>query len=324
RTHPEADLAPIEAELHALRRTADRAAKEVGARLAAIAVSPTPVVPVTTQSPRYRDLVEHFGPIATENLTCGMHVHVAVDGDEEAVGVLDRVRVWLPLLLALSANSPYLEGLDTTYASFRSQVQHRWPSSGPTEIFGSAAAYEERIAAMLDTGVLKDRGMIYFDARLANGHPTVELRVADICLEVEDAVLLAALARAMVETAARRWAAGDAAPPVPAAVLRLGHWQAARWGMAGDLLHPATARPVPAWDVLGEVLDELRPALAEAGDVERVEEGLARLRTAGTGSERQREVLGRTGSMSEVMRYVVRTTNAEPGPAVEPALRTGA
>ncbi|MGC5629292.1 carboxylate-amine ligase [Georgenia sp. Z1344] len=314
KTHPTIELSAVESELHSLRRAADDAAQEVGARLAAIAVCPTPVVPVTTPSPRYREIAERFGPIATESLTCGLHVHVRVADAEEAVGVIDRIRVWLPVLLALSANSPYVEGLDTGYGSYRSQVQHRWPSSGPSELFGSARAYEETVASMLGTGVLMDRGMVYFDARTSADHPTVELRVADICLSASEAVLVAAFARAMVETAARRWADGEPAPAVPAAVIRLAQWQAARHGLTGDLLDPRTARPAPAWEVLDGVVDELRPALRETGDEERVTDGLARLREAGTGSERQRAELERTGSMERLMDFVVRETSAS-GPA---------
>ena len=94
--------------------------------------------------------------------------------------------MWLPVLLALSANSPFWQGRDTGYASFRSQAWTRFPTAGPTEIFGSAAAYEARAAGLVDTGVLLDRGMIYFDARLSHKYPTVEIRVADVCLHAED------------------------------------------------------------------------------------------------------------------------------------------
>ena len=175
----------------------------MGARVAALATSPLPVMPELTPSPRYRAMNERFGLTTTEQLTCGCHVHVGVADDEEGVAVLDRIRIWLPVLLAISANSPFWQGRDTGYASFRSQAWTRFPTAGATEIFGSAAAYHERAEALVASEVLLDHAMIYFDARLSHKYPTVEIRVADVCLHAEDSVVVAGLARALVETAAR-------------------------------------------------------------------------------------------------------------------------
>ena len=171
--------------------------------MAALATSPLPVVPELTPSPRYHAMNERFGLTTTEQLTCGCHVHVGVADDEEGVAVLDRIRIWLPVLLAISANSPFWQGRDTGYASFRSQAWTRFPTAGATEIFGSAAAYHARAEALVASEVLLDHAMIYFDARLSHKYPTVEIRVADVCLHAEDSVVVAGLARALVETAAR-------------------------------------------------------------------------------------------------------------------------
>ena len=146
-----------------------------------------------------------------EQLVCGRHVHVSVESDDEAVAVLDRVRVWLPSLLALSANSPFWQGKDTGYASFRSQMMSRWPTSGPPPRLGSAEAYRSLVTDMVESGVLLDEGMVYFDARVSFRYPTVEIRAADVCLDARDTVLVAALCRGLVETAARQWRSGELA-----------------------------------------------------------------------------------------------------------------
>ena len=163
--------------------------------------------------------------------------------------MLDRIGPWLPVLRALSANSPFWRGDDTGHASYRSLVWARWPSAGPTPLFGSPEAYDAAVAAMIATGTVLDEGMIYFDARLAASFPTVEIRVADVAGEVEEAVVVALLARALVETAARSWAAGEPAATTPVEVLRLAHWRAARSGCvpghdaeAGVLVDPRTGR----------------------------------------------------------------------------------
>jgi glutamate---cysteine ligase / carboxylate-amine ligase len=163
-----------------------------------------------------------FGLTAQEQLTCGCHVHVEIGSDEEGVAVLDRIQPWLAALLALSANSPFWQGMDSSYASFRYQAWGRWPCSGPTEWFGSAQAYQATVDQMVRTGTLLDTGMVYFDARLSQHYPALEVRIADVCLRHEDAVLIAALVRALVETKARAWQQ-DAAPlRMRGELLRLG------------------------------------------------------------------------------------------------------
>jgi carboxylate-amine ligase len=244
-------------------------------------------------------------------LTCGCHVHVSVEDDEEGVAVLDRIRIWLPVLTALSANSPFWQGADSGYASFRSQAWQRWPSAGPNEPFGSVRAYHRLVDDLLETGTVVDDGMLYFDARLSAKWPTVEIRTADVPLRVEDTVTLAGLARGLVETAARETRAGIAVPDVRSELLRLASWRAGRSGLGGDLVHPRTGRPAPAADVLAELLEHVRPALTEAGDLERVTEGVQDMLRRGTGADLQRRVLQDTGDLSAVVRTAVAVTAGE-------------
>lgn len=204
-TEPRSDMRELADEIRRRRAEAAESAARTGAAVVALATAPLPVSPSIGEGERYSWLADRFGQTTQEQLTCGCHVHVSVASDEEGVGVLDRVRTWLPVLLALSANSPFWQGRDTTYSSYRSMVWGRWPSAGPVGIFGSAERYHEQVQVLIDTGVLRDEGMIYFDARLSHRYPTVEIRVADVCLDPADTVLLATLARGLVETAAREW-----------------------------------------------------------------------------------------------------------------------
>ena len=307
-TRPHTDLDALGEELRGWRATASDAARQVGARVAAVGLCPTPVVPRTVDGARYRTMVDRFGLLTAEHLTCGCHVHVSVTSREEAVGVLDRIRVWLPPLLALSSNSPYWQGKDTAYASYRYLMQNRWPSAGPSEVFGSVRAYDDLVEKMVRTGALLDTGMIYFDARASARYPTVEVRVADVCLDPEDTVMIAALSRALVDTAAGEWADGRPPPDVPAMLLRLAGWQAGREGVTGNLVDPVTQEPAPAWDVLASLLEHVRPALTANGDVARVEAGLDRVLAHGTGADRQRAVMARTGRLVDVVAFIVRAT----------------
>jgi carboxylate-amine ligase len=232
-----------------------------------------------------------------------------VTDDEEGVAVLNRIRTWLPVLTALTTNSPFWLGRDSGHASFRSQAWNRWPSSGPTELFADAAAYHRLITDLAATGTIVDTGMVYFDARLSERWPTVEIRIADVALHAEDAVTLAGLVRALVETAATQWRAGVPAPDVRSEVLRVAAWRAGRSGLTGDLVHPGTGRPAPAAAVLAALLDHVRPALADAGDEQRVADGVATVLDRGTGAEFQRRVHAQTGDLAAVVRAAVEVTH---------------
>src|SRR4051794_526448 len=309
-TRPHTDVSELLAEVVEARRRVASAAAEVGAAVAALGTSPLAVTPRTTPKARYERMQERFGLTQAEQLTCGLHVHVAVGSDDEGVGVLDRARVWLPVLLALSTNSPFWQGADSGYASFRWQAWSRWPMAGPVEVQGSAEAYRAMVDGLLATDVPMDHGMLYLDARLSAEYPTVELRVADVCRDAEDTALVAALGRALVETSARSWADGEPAPPVPAAVLRLAHWRAARSALDGDLLDPLTCRPRPAPEVVGALLAHVEDALRSAGDLDRVRARVEHLLVHGPGARRQREAYETTGSLADVVAQAVAATAA--------------
>ncbi|MER7519096.1 glutamate--cysteine ligase [Streptomyces sp. NPDC126499] len=307
-TRPMSDMRELRDEIVSLRASAARHAAEAGAQVAALATSPLPVEPSRNLGPRYRWMAEQFALTTQEQLTCGCHVHVSVESDEEGVAVLDRIRPWLYLLNAISGNSPFWDGQDSGYSSYRSRVWNRWPSAGPYEPFGSAEGYHDRVRDMLATGVLRDTGMIYFDARLSHSYPTVEIRVADVCLEADTTVLVATLARALVETAARAWRDGEPAARIPTGLLRLASWRAARSGLQGPLLDPRTLRETPAEAALEVLLEHTDKALRDSGDRDGAHRALTTLLTRGGGAQRQRELHRAGADLGEVVRECVRIT----------------
>lgn len=287
-TRPCETLAELAEQLRHWRSEAAAAAERAGARIVASGTSPLPVTPELTPKPRYQRMVEAFGLTTAEQLTCGCHVHVGIESADEGVAAIDRIRPWLPVILALSVNSPYWQGVDSGYASFRSQAWTRLPTAGPTDLFGSAAAYHAEVDRLLHTEVVLDLGMIYFDARLSHHLPTVEIRIADVCLHRDDSLLVAALARALVETGVRAWRAGRPAPAVDTSVLELATWRAGRSGLDGDLLDPLAGRPLPARQALAGLLEYVGEALADHGDHLIVADLLEALLARGTGAVHQR------------------------------------
>ncbi|MEU3374205.1 glutamate--cysteine ligase [Streptomyces sp. NPDC006660] len=321
-TRPHTDMDALGAEVVRRRRAVARHAREAGASVVALATSVLPVRPAVNAGVRYRWMEQQFGLTTQEQLTCGCHVHVSVASDDEGVAVVDRIQPWLPVLTALSGNSPYWHGRDTLYSSYRSRVWGRWPMSGPTPVFGSAERYHAQVDAMVTSGVVRDRGMIYFDARLSHRYPTVEIRVADVCLEATTTRLVACLSRALVDTAARDWKEGRGPLGHGVNLLRLAAWQGARSGLDGELLHPLTMLPRPAPVVVYALLDHVREALEDTGDLAWARRAMADLLARGNGARLQRALFARTGSLRGVVAGCVRRTLGEREPRYPAPERT--
>ena len=305
---PTTSAGELAADLRRLRRELAAAAEGHGARIAAVATSPLKVRPTATDDHRYRMMTEEFGLLAREQLTCGQHVHVSIESRAEGVAVLDRIAPWLSVITAMSANSPFWQAKDSGYGSYRTVVWGLWPTAGPTAGFGDESGYDAAIADLLASGAAMDDGMLYFDARLSARYPTLEIRVADVCTDVDDAVLIAVLARAMVDTAAKHWRAGPPAPVFRSELLRGMSWRAARHGLSGDLFDPRSRKLVPAFDLIGGLIEWLEPSLTEHGDLPLVEAGVERLRAGGNGADRQRRSFQVHGDLEEVVADLVRRT----------------
>ncbi|OKJ65418.1 glutamate--cysteine ligase [Streptomyces sp. CB02009] len=267
-------------DLSSARRRLDEAASSQGLAIMAAGAAPIArlgAVPAT-DDPRYRAMTEEYRRVADEQLICGAQVHVDVPDKDTAVRALCAINPWLPPLLALSASSPYWLGSDTGYASWRTMIWQRWPTSGPAGCFTGAEEYDAAVDELIVTGVISDPGMIYYDVRPSAHLQTLELRICDACPRVETVVLLSALFRALVVDAC---APADAPPCDDRHEwLRTATWRAARSGLEGDLIDPATHRPEPAPHVVRSLLRRLRPTLEAYGDWELTqsltEEALAR------------------------------------------------
>ncbi|HEX3335607.1 MAG TPA: glutamate--cysteine ligase [Jatrophihabitans sp.] len=297
---PTDSLASLAADLSTLRGELAQAGATHGVRLVPSGTSPVLGTAPTTASHRYHEMTERFGVVARQQVTCGMHIHVSVDTEAEGVHVLNGVGAWLPVLTALSTNSPFHGGQDTGYASYRSILWGQWPSAGPTAPFADHASYERLCEDLVATGAARDLGMMYFDARLSARYPTVELRICDVCPRVEDAVAIAGLARALVHSAA-----GSKPAPVRAELRRAAAWRAHRWGMTGELvdIRSSDGRPelVPAWELVDRLLEWVAPALDGAGDTTTVRNALSAIRRRGTGATLQRSVYAESGDFAAVV-----------------------
>jgi carboxylate-amine ligase len=285
------------AQLTGLRKDLAESASEHGSRLLP---SGCPILPETapleiTPKPRYLTMADWFGATARSLTTCGCHVHVGIQDRETGVRVSNQLRPWLPVLLTITANSPF-DGLDTGYASWRYQSWSRWPSAGPPPLFSGVDEYESTVDGMLRAGALMDRGMIYWDIRLSDRHPTLEFRISDVAVTAEHATLLATLVRGLVAHAL------DTTTPPPElsqAILRANLWRASREGLSGSALHPVTGELTPVQSQLDDLVELLTPVIGD--DLEFVKSVLADVRERGTGAGRQRAAFKRRGELTDVV-----------------------
>ncbi|MYS86262.1 MULTISPECIES: glutamate--cysteine ligase [Streptomycetaceae] len=295
-----------------MRRAVSAAAEQNGCMLAACGAAPFACdgqVSVTAR-PRYRSLYVDAPQLVDEQLINGMHVHVRIPDRGAGVAVINRLRPWLPLLVAMSANSPLWHGDDTGFASWRTVVFGRWSVSGIPPLFADATDYDHRVDDLLDVGALRDRAAIYWQARLSERYPTVEIRAMDVQLRVDDAVLLAGIVRALITTAIAEDRAGAALSSPAPELLASAQWHAARYGLGDRLIDPRIPRSVRAADLVGRLMDHVGAALEAAGDGPRVTALVDRLLTEGTGAARQRAAMHRGGPEALLGMLATETTAA--------------
>ncbi|MFH7594128.1 glutamate--cysteine ligase [Streptomyces racemochromogenes] len=290
RTDPHTSLAAFADQVRAMRTAVVRAAARHGL---GVVSSGTPVLsqpwpPAVTDGPRYARSVAMFGALDDEQTICACHLHIGIPDVGLALKVSNHLRSRLPQLIALSANSPYWQGRDTGYASWRTLAWARWPAAGPPPHFDSTEHFDALVEDLTATGTIMDRGGLYWDIRPSHHVPTLEIRAFDAAPTAADTVLLAAVTRALVATALADIETGRPAFRPPSGLLRTACWRAARDGLTGDAVDLHTRRLQPAVRLVERMLDDLRPALLHHGDLETVTAGWARLRTLGNGAERQR------------------------------------
>lgn len=306
-----ANLAEVRRELTRLRTGLAKAAEQEGSRVLASGTHPfsTWEHQRVTPKARYRQLAADYGQLAREQLVCGSHVHVAVHDSEAIVEVMDRTRPWLAVLLALSANSPFWEGVDSDYASYRTAVFDRWPTTGTPLPLGSRPAFDGLVRDLLASGVIRDAGALYWDIRPSARYPTLEFRVADVCPTVDEAVMLAGLMRSLVRTCHRQSVRNEPLDHPRAEVVRAARWRASRHGLEGDLVDLAGPCPVPAGELVESLLALLRDDLEDHGEWDEVSALVGEQLKRGSGARRQREIAEQGGGPRAVVEHLLVATH---------------
>src|SRR3954454_7754267 len=305
-TRPCADTREAGAELRGLRRQVAELASRRDLRIGSAGTHPFArwEDQRIVARPRYRALISALRFVARQEIIFGLHVHVGLDDADKAIHVANGMRVHAPVLLALSANSPFWRGDPTGLASSRMPIFRAFPRVGIPPYYDGWADYEERIEFMVEAGVMEDYTWLWYDVRPHPNFGTVEIRAMDAQTHVEHTLALAALIQAMVKELAEHFESGRTLTDYPWEMLDENKWLAARHGLEGELVDLPAKEPVPARELARRLCDRLKEHAQDLGGADALE-GIGDLIEHGNGALRQRKVYEANRDFKELLRDIV-------------------
>jgi carboxylate-amine ligase len=310
-TPPAPDTAAAGEQLRALRRSVGEAAERRGLCIGSAGTHPFAMWEdqrVTGQE-RYRDLIAALRFVARQEIIFGLHVHVGLDDAEKAIHVANGMRVHVPLLLALSANSPFWRAQATGLASTRMPIFRAFPRVGMPPAYEDWADFAARIAFMTEAGAIDDYTYLWYDVRPHPNLGTVEIRAMDAQTRVEHTLALAALIQAMVKELAEHYEDGGKLAHYPHEMLDENRWLAARHGLEGELVDLPHTRRVATKELARRLLERLEPHARELGSSAELE-AIGDLLDRGGGAQRQQVVYEANHDFVEVVREIAAATAA--------------
>jgi carboxylate-amine ligase len=263
-----------------------------------------------TPNERYDALIDEMRDVARGNLIFGLHVHVGIESREEGIQILNAVRYFLPHIYALSTNSPFWCGRNTGFKSYRSKVFDKFPRTGIPDFFASANEYDEYIKLLVKTNCIDNGKKIWWDIRLHPYFDTIEFRICDVPMRIDETICIAALIQALVAKMHKLMKQNLSFRPYRKVLINENKWRAARYGIHGKLIDFGKQAEVPYRELCGELLDFVDDVLDDLGSRHEVEY-IKQILDHGTGADRQLSVFEQTGGdLKAVVDYIVEETKA--------------
>ena len=305
-------------EVRKLRRDMIALARENGLRLASAATHPFADWRVQEIYPdeRYKNIVEDMQLVARAILIFGLHVHIGVEDRETGIQLMNHARYFLPHMLALSTNSPFWLGMNTGLKSYRCKVFDKFPRTNIPDYFPSWGEYESFVKLLIKTGCMDNAKKIWWDIRPQPFFSTIEFRVCDIPLRVDETVALAALIQATVAKLYKLYAANQGFRLYRRALIMENKWRAARYGLDGKLIDFGKQVQMPERELIEEYLQFIDDVVDELDSREEIEY-IREMLKMGSGADRQLRVFEKTGDLKAVVDYIIEET--EVGVAEEAA-----
>jgi len=288
-----------------LRKTIHGIAESIGLQVGASGTHPFShwESQLITNHVRYSEIVNELQEAARSNLIFGLHVHVGMETRELAIHIANSARYFLPHVYALSTNSPFWEGRNTGYKSFRTKVFDKFPRTGIPDFFESIEAYENYVKLLVKTNCIDNAKKIWWDLRVHPFFNTVEFRICDIPMTVPETIAIAALFQAICARLYMLRCQNLNFIQYSRALLNENKWRASRYGVDGSLIDFGKEEEVNTRTLIGELLDFLDPVLDALGSRQRIEEAQEIL-TNGTGADRQLQVFEEQQDLKAVASYI--------------------
>ncbi len=260
-----------------------------------------------TEDARYDKIVDDLRDVARGNLIFGLHVHVGIPSREEGIQILNTARYFLPHIYALSSNSPFWCGRNTGFKSYRSKIFDKFPRTGIPDEFKSVSEYDNYVNLLIKTNCIDNAKKIWWDMRLHPFYPTVEFRICDIPMRVDETICLAALMQAIVAKIHKLHKKNLSFRPYHRMLIAENKWRAARYGISGNLIDFGKQEEVPYSSLAEELMEFVDDVLDELGSRKEVEY-IHTILKMGSGADRQLDVFEKTGSFESVVDYIVKET----------------
>ena len=261
-----------------------------------------------TDHPRYHEIVDQLQDTARGNLIFGLHVHVGIPSREIGLALMNQVRYFLPHIFALSANSPFWLGRNTGFKAYRTKVFDKFPRTGIPDYFSSLAEYDSYVNLLIKTNCIDNGKIIWWDIRLHPFFETIEFRICDVPMRIDETIALAALMQALVAKIYKLMAANLSFRNYSRALINENKWRAARYGIHGKLIDFGKETEVSTKELIYELLEFVDDVVDELGSREELKYVHTMLEQ-GTGADRQLAVYEKTGDLKDVVDYMVSETN---------------
>jgi len=296
-------------EIRSIRRQIIGLAKQNGLRLAAAGTHPFAQWREQEIYPddRYRMIVEDMKIVARANLIFGLHVHIGIEDRETAIHIMNAARYFLPHILALSTNSPFWQGMDTGLRSYRCKVFDKFPRTNIPDLYSSWSESENYVNLLIKTNCIDNAKKIWWDIRPHPHFPTLEFRICDIPMRVDETIAIAALCQAIVAKLYRLHQQNLSFRHYSRALIMENKWRAARYGLSGKLIDFGKQAEVPVRDLIYEILEFVGDVTGELGSEEEIAY-ITRILDEGSGADRQLRVFAETGDLNRVVDYVIEQT----------------
>src|SRR6201988_2357144 len=317
------NIKEAKAEVKQLRRDIIRLAKENGLRVASVATHPFSDWRTQEIHPdeRYKNIVEVMQLVARANLIFGLHVHIGVEDRETAIHMMNHARYFVPHIPALSTNSPFWLGMNTGLKSYRCKVFDKFPRTNIPDYFPSWGGYENFIKLLIKTGCIDNAKKIWWYIRPHPFFNTIEFRICDIPMQVDETIALAALIQATVVKLYKLYAANQGFRLYRRALIMENKWRAARYGLDGNLIDFGKQKEDPARDLVREYLDFVDDVVDELDSREELEY-IHKILDQGSGADRQLRAFQETGDLKKVVDYIIEEPEAGLAESEEPVAAT--